>query len=197
MSENSAEGSTQTIGKVAKPLDETSPAFADVYFLVVGDGLAEQRNQNAGSYVRETMRIKEQRDLKEPRAVPEDLAAPLFEAAIRDPREELQKLFAALTVNAIDPAFHDHVRPEFVETVKKWQPIDVRLMQFATNRKSPDNFTYEEVEAALVSERRNAIQVSVEHLKTLGCLSGMHGRYLAAPYGIEIMRAVSEQPEVG
>ena len=117
---------------------------------------------------------------------------PLFKAAIRDPREELQKLYAALTVNAIDPAFHDHVRPEFVETVKKWQPIDVRVMQFATNRGPSElQFTYEEMQAALVPERRNAVQVSLEHLKTLGCLSGMHGRYSTAPYGIEMTCAPS------
>lgn len=196
--EKAAEETGKAIGKVADLLDKASPAFADIYNLVIGDRLAEQRNRNADSYARETKRIIEDRDIKEKRAVPEELAAPLFEAAIRDPREELQKLYAALTVNAIDPAFHDHVRPEFVETVKKWQPIDVRVMQFATNRGPSElQFTYEEMQAALVPERRNAVQVSLEHLKTLGCLSGMHGRYSTAPYGIEIMRAVSEQPDAG
>ena len=196
--EKAVEEGAKTIGKGFDLVNKASPAIADFYNFVVGDRLAEQRNRNADKYARETKRIIEERDIKEKRAVPEDLAAPLLEAAMRDPREELQKLYAALTVNAIDPAFHDHVRPEFVETVKKWQPIDICVMQFATNRgSSGPQFTYEEIQAALVSERRNAVQVSVEHLKTLGCLSGMHGRYSAAPYGIEIMRTVSEQPDAG
>src|SRR4051812_43884982 len=100
--EKAAEESAKAIGKVADLLDKASPAFADVYNLVIGDRLAEQRNRNADRYARETKRIIEERDIKEKRAVPEELAAPLFEAAIRDPREELLKLYAALTVNAID-----------------------------------------------------------------------------------------------
>lgn len=197
--EKAAEESAKTIGKGLDLIKQASPAIADFYNFIGGDRLAEQRIRNADKYKRETKRIIEARDMeeKQKRAVPEELAAPLFEAAIRDPREELQKLYAALTVNAIDPEFHDHVRPEFVETVKKWQPIDIRVMQFAAGRASGSQaFTFPEIQAVLATERRNALAVSLEHLKTLGCLiSPMGGSHLVSPYGAEIMRAVSEHPD--
>lgn len=193
--EKAAEETAKAVSKVADIIDKASPALADFYNLVAGDRIAEQRIRNADKYKRETKRLMEERDIKERREVPEELAAPLIEAAIRDPREELQKLYAALTVNAIDPAFCDEVRPEFVETVRKWQTIDIRVMRFATERGS--SFTYEQIATVLYSDRRNAVQVSLEHLKALGCLGGMHGSYHALPYGIEIMRAVSEQPKAG
>jgi hypothetical protein len=197
--EKAAEETGKAIGKVADLLDKASPALADLYNFLGGDRLSEQRIRNADKYKRETKRIMEERNIKERRAVPEELAAPLFDAAIRDPREELQKLYAALTVNAIDPAFHDHVRPEFVETVKKWQPIDVRVMKFSVGRpQGKPHFGAGEIETALTMERQNAVTVSLEHLRTLGCLSSPGPKsYTATPYGAEIMRAVSEKPDAG
>src|SRR4051812_39948641 len=104
--EKAAEESAKTIGKGLDLVNKASPAIADIYNFMIGDRIGEYRNRNADKYARETKRIIEERDIKEKRAVPEDLAAPLLEAAMRDPREELQKLYAALTVNALDPAFH-------------------------------------------------------------------------------------------
>jgi hypothetical protein len=196
--EKAAEESAKAIGKVADLLDKASPAIADIYNIIIGDRVGEYRKRNADKFARKTRRIIDERNLEDKREVPEDLAAPLLEAAIRDPREELQDLFAALAANAMDPAFHDHVRPEFVETVKKWQPIDVRVMRFATNRgPSKPQFSFGDIQAALAPERGNAIQVSLEHLIALRCLAGRDGSYQAPPYGIEIMRAVSEKPEAG
>lgn len=195
--ENAIEESAKAVRTGLDLVDKASPAIADIYNVIIGDRLGEYRKRNADKFARETQRIIDERNLKDKREVPEDLAAPLLEAAMRDPREELQKLFAALAANAMDPAFHDHVRPEFVETVRKWQPIDVRLMRFAVGRApSKPQFDYTEVVAALAPERRNAVAVSLEHLVTLGCISRPgQGSFVATPYGTEIMRAVSEKPE--
>lgn len=198
--EKAVEEGAKTIGKGFDLVNKASPAISDFYNFVLGDRVAEQRIRNADKYARETKRIIEERHIKEKRAVPEDLAAPLLEAAMRDPREELQTLYAALTVNALDAAFHDHVRPEFVETVKKWQPIDVRVMQYATSRQEGKaHFAFGEIQTDLqATERRNAVAVSLEHLRTLGCLSSPgQGSFTVTAYGKEIMRAVSEQPEAG
>ena len=57
----------------------------------------------------------------------------------------------ALAVNAMDPAFHDDVRPEFVETVKNWQPLEIRVMRLTTSRpRGKPNFSYGDVERELV-----------------------------------------------
>jgi hypothetical protein len=195
--EKAAEETAKTIGKGLDLVDKASPAIADIYNVLVGDRVSEYRKRNADKFARETQRIIDERNLKEKREVPEDLAAPLLEAALRDHRDALQKLYAALAVNAMDPAFHDDVRPEFVETVRKWQPLDVRVMQFATSR--PDgkaHFGQGDVHSELAGVRQNAIAVSLEHLRALGCLSSPGSNsYTASPYGTEIMRAVSARPE--
>lgn len=195
--EKAAEEGAKTLGKSFDLVNKASPAIADIYYWMIGNRIAEQRNRNADKYARETRRIFEERDIKEKRAIPEDLASSLLEAAMRDPRNELQSLYAALTVNAFDPAFHDDVRPEFVETVRRWQPIDVRVMQFAFSQpREKAQFNHRALIAVLGTERSNAIAVSLDHLTKLGCLLvPAMPSYTITPYGMEIMRAVSTELE--
>lgn len=133
--EKAAEEAAKTIGKGFDLVNRAAPALGEAYDFLIGDRIKEQRVRNADKMARETKRIIDERNLKETRALPEDLASPLLEAAQREPREELLRLFAALAANAMDPN-RDDVRPEFVETVRKWQTIDVRVMTFAVERRS-------------------------------------------------------------
>lgn len=194
--EKAVEESAKAIGKGLDLVNKASPAIADVYNYLIGDWVHEYRNRNADKFARELSALSK-KDLRDRREVPESLAGPLLDAAVSDHREDLQKLYAALAANAMDPAFHDEVRPEFVETDKKWQTIDVRVMQFAVDRpEGKAHFGFGDVKAALSRESQNAVAVSLEHLKTLGCLTSPGPRsYTASPYGAEIMRAVSEHPE--
>jgi len=195
--EKAAEETAKAVGKALDLVDQASPAIADIYNLLIGDRISEAQKRNADKFARETKRIFQERDIKGQRELPEDLAATLLKAAMREPREELQRLFAALAVNAMDPAFIDDVRPEFVETVKKWQPLDLRAMQFAASRRPPKpQFDLQQIEAGLTTVRLNAVAVSVDHLKNLGCLSAPTATsYAISPFGAEIIRAVSEHPE--
>lgn len=191
--EKAAEETAKTIGKGLDLVNRAAPAIGEAYDFLIGDRIKEQRVRNADKMARETKRILEERDLKETVTLPEDLATPLLEAAQREPREEMLKLYAALAANAMDPN-HDDVRPEFVETVRKWQPIDVRVMNFAAERRSTNTPYFSSGDVHQPDLRANAIQLSIDHLTELNCLrhQQMNG-YLITAYGSEIMLALREQ----
>jgi hypothetical protein len=195
--EKAAEETAKTIGKGVDLVNRAAPALADVYGFLIGDRIAEQRARNADKMARETQRILHERNVEETRALPEDLAMPLLEAAQRDPREELLRIYATLAANAMDPGIEDHVRPEFVETIRQWQPIDVRVMQFADGRaRGAPVFSPAEVQSHIPDARPNALELSFQHLLKLGCTrTHPNGGYTLTPYGHEIMRAVSENPK--
>ena len=196
--EKAAEETAKTIGKGFDLIDKTSPAVADIYNALLGDRINAYRTRNADKFARETRRIIEDRNLQERRELPEALAAPLLEAAQSDPREELLKLFAALAVNAIDPKVGDDVRPEFIETVRKWQPLDLLVVRFACSRRktSEPYFKRRDVLNSIHGSRGSAIQLSLDHLISLNCIQNRSANGLiVTAYGEEIIRAVSERPD--
>jgi hypothetical protein len=93
--EKATEETAKTIGKGLDLVIRAAPAIGDAYGFLIGDRIKEQRERNADKMARETKRILDERNLKETSALPEDLAAPLLEAAQREPREELLRLYSA------------------------------------------------------------------------------------------------------
>ena len=194
--EKAAEETAKTIGMGLDLVNRTAPAIGDAYGFLIGDRIQEQRARNADRMARETNRIIDERNMKETCALPEDLAAPLLEAAQREPREELLKLYAALAANAMDPN-HDDVRPEYVETVRQWQPIDIRVMSFAESRRSTNNLYFREgdMQQAAPDMRASAIELALGHLLELKCIRyNPSNGYVLTAYGSEIMLAVSARP---
>lgn len=193
--EKATEETAKTIGKGLDLVNRAAPAIGEAYGFLIGDRIKEQRARNADKMARETKRILDERNLQDTAALPEDLAEPLLEAAQREPREELLRLYAALAANAMDPN-HDDIRPEYVETVRKWQPIDIRVMRFAVDRRSTNDpyFAAPDVNKALPELRVSAIELSINHLMELKCvrLQANNG-YVLTAYGSEIMLAVSNQ----
>jgi hypothetical protein len=194
--EKAAEEIAKTSGKGLDLVNRAAPAIGDAYGFLIGDRITEQRTRNADKMAKETKRILHERNVEETRALPEDLARPLLEAAQRDPREELLRIYATLAANAMDPDIEDDVRPEFVETIRQWQPIDVRVMRFAGGLvPGAPVFSRAEVQSHIPGARPNALELSLEHLLKLGCTrTHPNGGYTLTPYGHEIMRAVSETP---
>ena len=191
--EKAAEETAKAIGKGLDLVNRAAPAIGDAYGFLIGDRIKAQRERNADKMARETKRILDERNLKETSALPEDLAAPLLEAAQREPREEILRLYSALAANAMDPN-HDDVRPEYVETVRKWQPIDLRVMSIALDRRATNtpNFTSSEVHKAAPDLRATAIQLSMDHLVELNCIRySPNSGYVLSAYGSEIMLAVN------
>ncbi|MFK4723306.1 hypothetical protein ABIE89_004406 [Bradyrhizobium niftali] len=193
--EKATEEAAKTIGKGLDLVNRAAPAIGDAYGFLIGDRIKEQRARNADKMARETKRILDERNLKETSALPEDLADPLLEAAQREPREEILRLYSALAANAMDPN-HDDIRPEYVETVRKWQPIDIRVMGFAVDRRSTNNpyFSSGDVHKAAPDLRVSAIELSINHLLELKCVRlQQNNGYVLTAYGSEIMLAVSAQ----
>lgn len=194
--EKAAEETAKTLGKGIDLINRAAPAIGDAYGFLLGDRIKEQRVRNADKMARETKRILEARNLTETVALPEDLAAQLLEGAEREPREELLKLYAALAANAMDPN-HDDVRPEFVETVRKWQPIEIRVMKLAAERRRTTEpyFSASDVQQTASDLRVTAIQLSIDHLSDLKCIrNNQRNGYVLTEFGSEMMLAVSEQP---
>ncbi|MGJ5045726.1 hypothetical protein ACQR09_01590 [Bradyrhizobium oligotrophicum] len=193
--EKAAEETAKSIGKGLDLVNRAAPAIGDAYGFLIGDRIKEQRVRNADKMARETKRILDERKLKETSALPEDLATPLLEAAQREPRDEILRLYSALAANAMDPN-HDDIRPEYVETVRRWQPIELRIMRFGADRRGTDRpfFSIDDVLNAAGDLRRSAIDTSLDHLIELKCVRrDLRSGYILTSYGIEIMRAVSTQ----
>src|SRR3954469_23363497 len=167
--EKASEEAAKTIGKGLNLVSRAAPAIGEAYGFLIGDRIKEHRERNADRMARETKRIIDERNLEESRALPEDLVAPLLEAAQREPREELLKLFAALAANAMDPN-RDDVRPEFVETVRKWQPLDAQVMKFAWARPTGKPLFGNEDVRTHTGARKFAMELSFDHLVKLECI---------------------------
>jgi hypothetical protein len=193
--EKALEETSKAVGKGLDLVNRAAPAIGEAYYFLIGDRIIEQRARNADKMARETKRILDERHLKETRILPEDLVEPLLEAAQKEPREELLKLFAALAANAMDPS-HDDVRPEFVETVRKWQPLDAQVMKFAWARPTGKPLFGNEDVRTHTGARKFAMELSFDHLVKLECIrTHPNGGYALTSYGYEIMRATSEHPD--
>lgn len=166
-----------------------SPALGNIYGLLLGDRVGAWRERNQDKLARATKRIFEERNVKEPQAPPESITIPLLEAAQGEPRAEMQELWARLLANAMDPARADDVRPEFVDTLKKLQPIDAFIL--AEMGKESKGFSDGEL-IGLSKRRQSAALVSLDHLKGLKCLqqSPSNGYYSLTSYGHELVAAL-------
>lgn len=167
------------------------PALGNVYGLLLGDRLEAWRERNKDKLGRATKRIFRERGIEDPLAPPESIAIPLFEAAQGDPREEMIDLWARLLANAMDPARSGDVRPEFVTTVQKLEPIDAAVLDivsdFVANSKAP---TLPEI-TQKAARRDSAISLSLDHLSDLKCVRANSGNhYGMTDFGKELMFAL-------
>jgi hypothetical protein len=135
--EKAAEEMAKTTGKALDIVQSMSPAIANAYGWAIGDRIAAGREQNLDALRRKTERLFKQRDLKARKAIPEQIAIPLFEEAQRETRDEIQDLYAALLANAMDERFSDDVRPEFIQIVKNLQPTDALVLRVASGGTTP------------------------------------------------------------
>ncbi len=184
--ENSITETAKTAGKALDIVQSMSPAIASAYGFVIGDRINAQRERQLDALARKTKKILRDRDAKEEHPVPEQIAVPLLEAAQGETREEIQDLFAALLANAMDPAYTNDVRPEFIATVKALQPQDAKIFKVVS---SQDSFAYERMKQHFPGVRDNSIRLSIEHLTNLHLLRQLSGWLNLTPYGREVMIA--------
>lgn len=128
--------------------------------------------------------------------MPEYIAIPLLGAAQSEPREEMQELWARLLANAMDPARAENVRPEFVEMLRKLQPIDAKILTIVKSA-MPGGPSVGLVDvnqiAARAELRESAAGVSVSHLEEEHCIRriGSNRAIALTEYGQELMIAVA------
>jgi hypothetical protein len=122
--ERAIEETAKTTGKAIDLVHSMGPAISNAYGFLIGDHVTAARERNLDKISRKTKKILHDRDVAEQQPIPEAIGIPLLEAAKGETREVLQDIFAGLLANAMDPKLSDNVRPEFIDTVKKWQPLD-------------------------------------------------------------------------
>jgi hypothetical protein len=66
------------------------------------------------------------------------VAIPLIRGAYDETREGLRESCADLIANAMDPARASRVRLSFIETLKKFDPLDALVLQARGNAPSPE-----------------------------------------------------------
>ncbi len=100
-----------------------------------------------------------------------------------------------MLANAMDPNFSSNVRPEFIETVRQLQPLEVLIMQFAfkADQSSSRRFNVSSLPDALKT-RPTAIELSIAHLAQLKCLSPHGDLGQLTTYGFELMLASAKDP---
>jgi hypothetical protein len=166
------------------------PAIGNIYGSLIGDKVAAARERRLDKIARETKRILYDRDVKEQVEPPEDIAIPLLEAAQSEPRQELQQLWAL--ANAMDPARAENVRPEFIDTVRKLQPIDAKMLTIVEKTMEGNNLMQIPHLAAQADLRESAAGVST-HLESEHGVRRTGGQNLIAltDFGKELMIAIA------
>lgn len=173
------------------------PAVGEIYGLVFGDAIAETRKRRLDALARKTKKILHDRDVKERLQPPEHISIPLLEAAQGEPRDEMQELWARLLANAMDPARADDVRPEFIETLRRFHPIDAAILQRAGERR--DSGSINDVETShSMGLRMTAVRTSFDFLQKVNCgdkssggSQGVDMTFVLSDYGVELLIALA------
>ncbi|MHC2437673.1 Abi-alpha family protein [Bradyrhizobium sp. USDA 4451] len=191
--EKAIEETAKTTGKALDLARAMSPAIANAYGLLIGDRIAAARERNLDAITRKTQKILEERNAQDnAKPIPEQLGVQLLEHAQGETRETIQDLYAALLANAMDEHFARDVRPEFIQVVSQLQPIDAMILNtIKQNHMEPSRrvFGSNHICEALENYRPTAIEVSLEHLRKLGCLGSHAQGTVISNFGIEFMTA--------
>jgi hypothetical protein len=192
--EETAKAASNAIDLVREGSRAISPAIGNIYGLLIGDKVSAARDRRLDELARNTKTILHDRDVKERQELPEDIAIPLLEAAQGESREELKQLWARLLANAMDPKRAADVRPEFIETIRSFTPIDATILSFIVGPadRSPPIISDAKISHGL-NLRSTAVRTSINHLRKIGCLSvsTILTDASLSDYGIELLIAIA------
>lgn len=191
--EKAIEETARTVGKAIDVVRETAHAIrrptSNLFNFLVGDRLQAARDRNLDELLRKTAKIIDERDVAEKAFAPEQIVIPLLEAAAGEPREELQTLWSHLLANAMDPARCDDVRPEFIATLQRLQPIDALTLRTCL-RAGASLSTIETVHLDMNGKARESqVVISLKTLVSEGCMQNRQGYYEITAFGEELLHA--------
>lgn len=109
----------------AKVLKEPAEQAAGI----IGDRLRLFRWERQLTYLEKVNGILTERGIMITRAVPPKFALPVLENASLEEDDELQKLWAELLANAMDPKFHNVPRMAYIDIIKSLTPLDVKILE--------------------------------------------------------------------
>jgi hypothetical protein len=134
--------------------------------------------------------------------ISERIGIPLLEAASMESDESLQDIWARLIGNALDPNIDISIRQEFIEALRKFEPIDALVLEATIalgqspnsqvhSAKVHGNFATGEFADVTLDQ----VLVSLLNLDRANCLvahteAGIE--YMVSPLGRELVRACSQ-----
>lgn len=181
------EETAKAVGKSIDLVRDASGTIADFYGIVIGDRMHAARERRLDEITRKTKKILKDRELSETAEVAEQIAIPLLEAAQREPRAEMQDLWARLLANAMDPNRRDDVRPEFIKTLQAFHPIDAAALDWIGSN-SQGWISPTEIITGL-NLRKSSVIVSLGNLVSRNCLQTQQGNYAILDFGTEFLLA--------
>jgi hypothetical protein len=166
----------------------------DAVGILIGDPLRFVRTAIAAQYDVLLDKILKHRGVKEAQPVSPSIALPLIRAAYDEGRPELQKLWAALIADAMDPQRSSQVRISFIESLKKMDPLDALVLRFRFDNPgalSPSPMSYI---MSKTNQQQDEIIISIENLKSISCVfwSEHISNFILTPYGRALARACSD-----
>jgi hypothetical protein len=174
------------ISKVLGTVPEDAVGF------LIGDWLHHVRVRNFARLNARTDEILAARGkAAEIEPVPPVLAIPIIAAAQDESRPEIQELWARLLANGMDKS-RPGIRQSFIETLKQFDPADALVFEYLSKRGTVRFETEFINNASSVTKLPpDEVIISVDRLKTLGCLQQSGAEISMPPYGRQFLNACS------
>ncbi len=188
--EETAKSAGKAMDLVRDGAHAISRPVANIYGLLIGDQIEASRERNLDAISRKTKKILVDRDLSETSPVTEQIAIPLLEAARGETREEMQTLWAQLLANAMDPARRNDVRPEFIDVLRNFHPVDAVVLEWLGTSNRPENWHAADVIRDGLKIRQSSAVVTLGNLANSGCArKHQTGAYQISDFGAELLLA--------
>lgn len=139
----------------------------DVLGRIGGDWLRENRARNRARLQAETARILKDTNTKDLREPSPSITIPLLSEAQDESRDELVSLWAKMLAIAMDSSRVGSYRREFVDIVKRLEPIDTRVLLALAADKSEYRLTPDEM-ANELTMAKDQVLLSYRNLAVIG-----------------------------
>jgi hypothetical protein len=170
---------------VGKPLE-------DLVGVAINDPLHEIRRRNQARLADRTDAILKARKVSETEPVSPSVAIPLIQAAQDESRPDLQERWARLLANAMDPVRADDIRPDYIETLKRFHPRDAVILEKINETGGPLSPNARDFFQQFLKISQDAVLVSIETLVREKCLGHPPNEIIQpymTPYGRELLNA--------
>jgi hypothetical protein len=123
------------------------------------------------------------------------LAIPLMRAACDEGRPELQDLWARLIAAAMDPMRSGRVRQSFIETLRRFDPLDARILEKLSGISGHSSPSVADFLASQLNTSPEEVMLSAMNLVDLKCLGWSPPQAITppnfhiSPYGRALIRA--------